>query len=372
MLSSRYSYCSGPECRNSGQATANLSDHAASARAEQLQLSEPTHRAPRGRFPLKAFATLGLLATSLLLTAEEGQASVVERVVAVVGDDAVLLSDLRTRARPYLVRINQQVPSGAQRTAAISQLYGTVLQRLVDERLQERAALKARVVVTAQEIGDALSRVAKQNNISVEQLMAEATRSGMTEDQYRQEIRRQLLEAKLLNIRVQGRIRVTGEDVRAAYRALVIDERKQLAFQAAWILLKVPGPERLEASRADADALALAARAGADFAALARSQSVDAATRTRGGLMETMKPGQLPPQVDKVLLTLDPGQISAPVRVGNHFAVVKLLSRAASSLPSLAKVEQQVQERVYAEKMAKARERWIENLKRQTHVDVRL
>lgn len=304
----------------------------------------------------------------------DAEASVVERVVAVVGDDPVLLSDLRLRARPYLVRINQQVPAGAQRNAAISQLYETVLQRLVDERLQEKAAQKSRIVVTAQEISDALGRVAKQNNISVEALMAEARRSGMTDAQYRQEIRRQLLEAKLLNLRVQGRIRVTNEDVRAAYRDLVLEERKQLSFQAAWILIKISAPDdpaELERTRVEADRLAASARGGADFASLARSYSVDR-SRTQGGLLPTMMPGKMPPQVDKVLLAMDPGSVSAPVRVGNHFAVLKLLSRAASSVPHLVEIEQQVQERVYAEKMAQARERWLENLKRQTHVDLRL
>ncbi len=315
------------------------------------------------------------LSAGLLLDVTPSSATVVERVVAVVGDSVVLLSDLRTRARPYLSRISEQIPVGAQRSAAISQLYETVLKRLVEEQLQERAALKAKVSVTAQEISAALERVAKQNGISLDDLMAEASRSGMTEAQYRQEIRRQLLEAKLLNLRVQGRIQVTDADVRASYRDLVLEERKQLPFQAAWLLVSIPssaGAAELEATRLRADGLAHAARSGTDFAALARAHSADPSTRPGGGLLPLMKPGTLPPQADKVLLPLAPGEVSAPVRVGNHYAVVKLLSRAPSALPSLEEADLRLRERVYAEKMAKARERWLQSLERQTHVDLRL
>ena len=91
-------------------------------------------------------------------------ASVVERVVAVVGERAILLSDLRKRSRPFLMRVFLQVPKGAQRSAAISQTYKTVLERMVDEELQQRAANRRRVIVSAKEVdsSDLTNRGAKR------------------------------------------------------------------------------------------------------------------------------------------------------------------------------------------------------------------
>jgi len=137
------------------------------------------------------------------------EATVVERVVAIVGERAILLSDLRDRARPFLLKVYQDVPNGAQRAAAISQLYKTLIERMVDEELEQRAAGRARIVVTAKEIDDAIARIAAQNGISVERLVEEAARSGLNERHYRNEVRRQVLEAKLLNLKLQGRIRVS-------------------------------------------------------------------------------------------------------------------------------------------------------------------
>jgi peptidyl-prolyl cis-trans isomerase SurA len=298
----------------------------------------------------------------------EAEAAVVERVVAIVGERAILLSDLRERARPFLVRVYSEVPPGAQRAAAISELYKQLVERMVDEELQQRAANRARIVVAAQEVDQALARVAAQNGMPVEQLVAEARRTGLTEQQYRNEIRRQVLEAKLMNLRLQGRIRITEQDLRAAYRDLVMQERRRLAFRLAWVTIDTA---RTNASEL-AERIAEQAQAGADFAELARRYSSDADTRKVGGLLPTQKPGSLPASLDRAALGLDVGEVSSPLRLGSHFVVLKLVERQQSQLPDFEEARSELGERVYLEKMTKARQHWLDGLRRRTHVEVRL
>ncbi|HEX7670788.1 MAG TPA: SurA N-terminal domain-containing protein, partial [Polyangiaceae bacterium] len=250
------------------------------------------------------------VAISVLSLATSGGATVVERVVAVVGEQAVLLSELKDRARPFVLRVEQQSPDGAQRAAATSQLYGQLVQRLIEEELEQKAANRANVTVTPREIDDALGRIATQNNVTVQRVIEEAVKSGLTEPAYRQELRRQLLEAKLLNLRIQGRLRVTEDDVRTAYQKLVADERKQLGFQVAWIRMSAPRAlpaDSLKARRAAADRVAARARAGEDFGALAKVHSEDPRTRANGGVLGKRKPGQLPPALDSIALSSDVG-----------------------------------------------------------------
>ncbi len=154
---------------------------------------------------MRRVATLLLCAcASAFWVSGEARATVVEKVVAVVGERAILLSDVRERSKPFLLKIQAELPAGAQRNAAISQTYKNVLDRMVDEELEQRAANRAKIVVDQKEVDDAIARVASQNGISVDQLVAEAAKSGLDEKQYCIEIRRQVLEAKLLNLRLQG------------------------------------------------------------------------------------------------------------------------------------------------------------------------
>lgn len=306
----------------------------------------------------------------MLAVAPAAQATVVERIVATVGERAILLSDLRARAEPFLLQVQQGVPAGPQRNAAISQVYKAVLQKIVDEELLEKAALQNKVTVTPVEIDEALKRVAKQNNLTVEQVLSEAERAGMKESKYREELRRQLLEAKLLNVRLQGRIRITEVDLQSAYRKLEQEERQQLGVTLSWIVIR--GANRTPAeARKLADAAAARARTE-DFAAVARSTSEDAATRDRGGALAKVQPSQLPPDIARSAAALAVGQVSQPIRSGADFVVIKVVERDPSSLPDFESAKRELSERVYMDKMAQARRSWLDNLRRQQHVDLRL
>jgi peptidyl-prolyl cis-trans isomerase SurA len=328
------------------------------------------HTSPLLRFA--AFAGLGLGALSWSSAAT---ATVVERVVAVVGEKAILLSELRERASPFMTQISQRVPEGASRNAAVSQLYQQLVQKLVDDELLQRAATNAHISVTGEEIDQAVGRVASQNNVSTDKLYEEAAKSGLSSADYRQEIRRQLLEAKLLNLRIQGRLRISEDDMRTAYKRSGEEERRTLKFQAAWIQMPIDrSGGALAASRVQETASKVAneARAGGDFATLAKRYSADDATKDQGGLLPELAPGQLPQELDQALLALEPGGVTGPVRVGDAYVVVKLVERAPSTIPAYDEAKPILQNRVYAEKMEKARRQWLDSLRRRTHVDVRL
>lgn len=319
-------------------------------------------------------AVTAACALALLVTTGSVYGTIIERVVAVVGEHAILLSDVRHRARPFLVRIYDQLPAGAQRAAAISQLYAQLLDRMVEEELEQRAANRANITITAREIDDALARVAAQNGVSVQVVLNEAMRSGLTERQYRQEIRRQLLEAKLLNLRVQGRLQVTEDDLAAAYQDLVVEERKDLPFRIAWIRVDAPTspPAAVKRKRQLAERVAAEARSGVAFDELARRYSDDSATRETGGLLGRVKPGQLSASLDAAAENLEVGQVSNPVRVSGGFAIVKLVERDESTLPLYEDARAELGQRVYMEKMNRARNAWLQGLRKRIHVDIRL
>jgi peptidyl-prolyl cis-trans isomerase SurA len=309
-------------------------------------------------------------------------ATTVERVVAVIGDQAVFLSEMRHRARPFLAQIEQQVPVGAQRAAAESELYKQLLDRMVDERIEQQAADKAHLTVTSEEMDAGLRNIATQQNITVEQLVEQAhIQAGLTAQEYRDEIRRQILEGKLLQLRVRGRVHITEDDIRSAYAKLVGAERHRLSYRAAWVVLHMPAGAS-PAARADRDELAeriaATARAGVDgrglgvkFEDLARSFSDDTPTRGLGGDLGTRKPGELAQAVEDEASKLDVGQVSQPFRYKDALVVLRVVEREPSQLPSFEKAKDEMVQRAYSEQMDKARKQWLDEQRRSLYVDVR-
>jgi peptidyl-prolyl cis-trans isomerase SurA len=329
--------------------------------------------ASRSRRPFGTRLAGAVALATALFSLQPAEAALIERIVAVIGDKAILLSDLRDRAQPGLYQIYRSVPPGAQRNAAISQLYRALLDRLVDEELELRAAQQSKITVSAKEIDEALERVATQNKLTVPALIAEAQKGGLDERSYRDELRRQLLEAKLINVRLQGRIRVTDEDLRLAYRKLVIEERQRLRFTPAWIVLSAGDTAQDQRSRRKlAESISAQAQRGGDFAALAQNNSEEPNSRNAGGKVRPMVANELHPTLARVALGLEPGEVSPPVLVGENLVVLKLLARDESELPPFEEAQRELGERVYLEKMAQAKKTWLDGLRRQHHVEVRL
>ncbi len=328
-------------------------------------------RSPKLALLLILFATSAIG----LCFAEAAKATIVERIVAVVGERAILLSDLRQRATPFLIKVYSQPLPDAQRNAAISQVYRATLDRMVNEELEQKAAAQAHVTVTSDEVDQALRVIASQNGIAPEKLIEEAKLQGMTEAQYRAELRRQVLQQKMANLRLQGRIRVTDDDLQSTYQRIVLDERSQLDFRAAQLVIAIPNPddEKVVAEkRALAYELRRRANAGEDFAELVRTYSDDPKAQQSGGLLPPQKPSEQPEAIARAAMNLELGHASRPIRVQNSFIILKLIERAPSALPPFQQAKAQLRERVYMEKMASARQRWLESLKRRTHVEVRL
>ena len=139
------------------------------------------------------------------------------------------------------------------------------------------------------------------------------------------ELRRQLLQAKLVNVRLQGRIRVTDEDLKLAYRKLVLEERQRLGLHVAWI--RIPAGSD-GSGRALAERVAEAARSQ-DFAQLARQVSQDRATREVGGQLPQTKVADLPPSVARASMQLEVGEASPPQRKEKNKKIVRENTRDA-------------------------------------------
>lgn len=167
--------------------------------------------------PVLGFVLAGLLA-------DIRSAQPIDRIVAVVDESPIFLSELRQRARPYLLR----APSADAKEAALRD----VLQQLIDDRLEQKEADKAHIKVAPDEIDAGIQQVAKQAKLTPAELIVEAKKQGLSEADYRESIGRQILEGKLIQLRVSGRVRVTETDARAVYARFVKERSPAPSFES--------------------------------------------------------------------------------------------------------------------------------------------
>jgi peptidyl-prolyl cis-trans isomerase SurA len=275
--------------------------------------------------------------------------------------------------KPFLVQLGNLNP--AERAAARSKLHTEMLERMVDEELLQRAASQSGISVTRDEVEAAIEGVAKDNQVTKDVLLAEVVRSGVSASHYRAEIRRQLLDAKVMSLRLQGIVRVSSSELDKEYEELKVAElAHRLTTLAAIRIGYAPDASdtEIERQRDIAHRLATQARQGADLEALSRQYSTDRATRETGGRLPPVAPNQMPQELAEAVVALPLGGVSDPVQSGDTWVVIKVLERVDSELPELDALKPQLEQRARVRKMEKARANWLESLRKSTHVEIRI
>ena len=320
-------------------------------------------------------------ASALALGAPEqaADASIVERIVAVVGERPILLSELRHRGKPHLWKIAASTQNQTQQAAQESEMFRELLNRIIDERLEEGAADKAHVTVSPEEIDNGIRQVAAQAKLQPRDVIAEAKRQGLTEQDYRDEIRRQVLEGKLIQLRVRGRVRITEQDARAAYTHFVRESTQQQPVDLKIIVLQIPpgaSPETAKARAVLAEQLVIQARRGDDYCDIVANYSEDPTTKNTCGSRGAVPMAMLFPELQKVALSLKPGETGDPLPfrdpMGNSAVLVVQLASQQPKLPAYDTVKDQMMERAFIEATDRQRKLWLGELRRGIYIDVRL
>jgi peptidyl-prolyl cis-trans isomerase SurA len=258
-------------------------------------------------------------------------------------------------------------------------MFRELLNRMIDERLEEQQADKSRISVTAEEVDGGIRQVAAGSKLSPTDVVNEAKRQGLSEQDYRDEIRRQVLEGKLIQLRVRGRVRVTEQDARAAYARWVKDVAGQSPVDLRILVLQIPAgaPQAtLAARQALGVELVRRARTGENFCELVSAYSQDPTTVNTCGSRGPVPLSALFPELQQAATTLKPGETSDPIvfrdPTGNQAVLLVQLTEARPTLPPYEQVHEQMMERAFGEATERQRKLWLSELRRGVYVDVRL
>lgn len=294
--------------------------------------------------------------------AQRGQREVIERVVAVVNDEAIWLSDLRRRALPFLEQA-LAAPTEMERQVRVDQLYGQMLDHLIDEALIQDAAEKMQVRVTSEDVERAIENVRRQSDLGEDEFWNAVRAQGFTEHQYREDVRRQLLRLKVLNTRARGRVNITEEDVRERYDQMVRQSNAGTCARVSMIKVDLPpDPSATDVARVRREVEELV------------SELTPGNFAERGGIDLGEVCGGMRPEFQQAIAGLRAGEISDPVRVENGFFVFLLHERVrgGGGVPPYEQLENELYRQMLEEAMARQEEIFIEELRREAVIDRRL
>jgi peptidyl-prolyl cis-trans isomerase SurA len=256
-------------------------------------------------------------------------------VIALVNSDPITDGDLRSQV-PILER---QLREQGRKSISQTELRETVLERLINERLQLQLAQQFGMRADDAALDQAEKTVAAQNQLSVDALRQNLQRDGIQWVNFRRQLGDQIVLGRLREREVDARVKVSEQDID---RALAEQEaaNASLANQtinAAQILITLPEQPTVAqkaAAQDKAKAIGMRLARGESFEALVSELSDG--DRKNGGQLGLRRADRYPDLFVAALQDLPVGGVSKPVLSAAGLHILKLLERRASaSVPAL-------------------------------------
>jgi peptidyl-prolyl cis-trans isomerase SurA len=265
--------------------------------------------------------------------AAPARALAMDRVVAVVNDEAVTQYELEEAKRVVMQQLKlqkvQQPPADV--------LDKQVLERLVTEHALLQFAKESGIKVDDNQVERTIQRIAEENKLTLPELRDALAKDNVTYAKYRDDVRNEIIVQRLREREVESRITVSDAEVENYLATIKAQSGGDAEYRLAHILVLVPEQataDQIEGKRRRAEEALKNIRDGAEFAQIAAGYS-DASDALSGGNLGWRPGARLPSVFTDVVRTMKVGDVSPVLRSAAGFHIVKLLDRRSRDEPAV-------------------------------------
>jgi peptidyl-prolyl cis-trans isomerase SurA len=317
-------------------------------------------------------------AACILLCAGELSAQakpqVVEEIVARVNNQIITTSEYQTAESQISQEVQQECQgcTNNQIQAQIEEHKKNLLRDMIDNvLLQERA--KDMGISVDTDVVKQLDDVRRQNGLdSMEALQKAVESSGMDWADYQQQMKNQLLRQKVIEQEVSGKMNISPDEIQQFYnehkQEFVMPE--QVVLSEIFLGTQGRTPEEIDSIRKKAEDLHGRLVRGADFSQIAQRYS-EGQTARDGGNLGSFKRGILAPQLDEAVFKLQKGQITSVIQTQTGFEILRVDQHYQSGQQPLAKVENQIENKLYMEQMEPALRKYLAQLREESYITIK-
>ena len=288
---------------------------------------------------------------------------VIDRIVAIVNDDIVTLSQMNKAAAPYRKNIMSSQESSQRKQELSAQLNSQMVGRMVEEKLVLQEAGKMGISVDESDVDNAVENFKKEHHLDQDELVKGLAAQGLTLKEYRENIKRQIIQSMVVSRAVRAKIVVTDEEINAYYDSHPEQFKSVKKYQLKNIIIR------------DKDDLATVQemlKNKADFSELAKKYSISS-NASAGGELGVFDISSFSEDIRKALDGVDKGQTSAPIDMGEAFQILYVEDIITSEQGGgKEQADKKIEEILFKEHGEAQYSKWIETLKKNAHIKLML
>lgn len=323
---------------------------------------------------LRVLLLLGILALAGTWATDAsgaGERVILEEIVARVNNEIVTRADLE-RSRALLRRELGDKLSGEALEQKFQADQANLLRDLIDQTLLVQRGTEMGLSVEP-EVIKRLDRIRQDMGLAtMEDLERAVAAQGVDFEDYRLQLRNQILTQKVVQQEVASRVMVNAEDVRQYY----LQHREEMAqperIRLREILVSTRGTSQadLPAREERVREVLTKIRRGEKFEDLARTYS-DSPTAAEGGELGYFEPARLAPEIRAAVEKLRDGAVADPLRTADGFLILQAVEHLPAGIPPFEKVENELVQQLYYEQVQPAMRDYLSTLRREAFIYVK-
>ena len=317
--------------------------------------------------------SIRLTLLALLLPVGLSADTVVEEIIARVNNQII--------TRTQYQREQQQIKEEAQKENAqqadqvVADQQKDILRGLIDRQLLLDKGKELGITADT-ELIKRLDDMRKQMNLgSMDDLEKAAEAQGVSFEDFKQNMRTEIITQQVIQREVGGHINVTKEEEQKFYteHKSQMERKEQVRLSEILVSTEQAGDDqqKIDADKAKAEDLLKQIRAGASFEDIAKKNSNGATAAQGGDLGEPFERGKLAKQLEDLTFGMKKGDVSDVIRTKQGFVILKVTEHQQAGIPAFSDIENRVQEAVYMQKMQPALREYLKRLREEAFIDIK-
>lgn len=297
-------------------------------------------------------------------------AEVTDRVVAIVNGDIITLYELNTSIRNLTGMDLRELRQKDKKN--FDKVRQTVLNSMINELIANQHANKLGIRVAESDVEEAIERVKKDNQLSHEDLIFSLKKEGITFNDYKERIKKEIERARLVNHEVKSKIVVTEAEMKEYYNKHFKEFIEEGKVLLARIFLPIKSPtddDEVAKVKALGDDILRRLDNGESFFDLAITYSKGPAAE-EGGRLGWIKMNNIDHALRQTVERLSPGKHSGLDDVGSGFQILKLLDKKGGNVKTFKELRGAIHARLFKEKVEEKYAVWLKQLRDESYIKV--
>ena len=287
-------------------------------------------------------------------------AEMVDRIVAIVNGDIITQYQLDKETEQYRKRIALSGESEIKKKQMINEVNEKALNALIEQTLTRQEAKKYNINIVDEEVDETIEKIIKDKKINPESFKALIGQEGMGYNEYRENIRNQLLQVRMINAAVQSKVVITEADIKKVYEK----NKKRFSIQTHVHLKNI-----LVGDRKKIEKIKKRLDNKADFEVLAKLYS-SAPNAKDGGELGTFNISNFSEKVQKGIASLKKGEHTDIIATPDGYQIFYVADIIEKGAQSLEQARNEIYEKLYRERIEQKFKTWLESLKKSAYIKI--